>query len=370
MMTLYLVFEALETGALTLDTPMKVSAYAAARPPTKLGVKAGSTLAVKEAIPALITRSANDAAMVIAEHLGGSEARFAEMMTAKAHQLGMAQTTFKNPHGLPDRKRDHRVRHGQARAGAARAFSEPLQLFPDQVVLVPGHDDPTHNNLLKRSEIYDGIKTGYTNASGFNIVTSVSSEGRRLLVVVFGGRSARSRDDYVASLVAAYLPKASTQRSGPLVAGFAPRFKGPSVRPHMAAVPPAVPFPTAKPDVAASRIAQAFADGAGRAVAEAGRGGSSHDPVRAAILQALRDEPRPRGGPFAPSTMKALAQTGPQRPAGMPGASEALSGAAGTWDVQIAVTPSEATARQMLADVRTRLKDAAFEAAGRSPSNA
>ncbi len=167
MMTLYLVFEALETGALTLDTPMKVSAYAAARPPTKLGVKAGSTLAVKEAIPALITRSANDAAMVIAEHLGGSEARFAEMMTAKAHQLGMAQTTFKNPHGLPDPGNVTTASDMAKLALALREhFPNRYSYFQIKSFSFRGTTIPTHNNLLKRSEIYDGIKTGYTNASG------------------------------------------------------------------------------------------------------------------------------------------------------------------------------------------------------------
>ena len=219
MMTLYLVFEALETGSLTLDTRMKVSAFAASRPPTKLGVKAGTTLAVREAIPALITRSANDAAAVIAEQLGGSEARFAEMMTAKAHQLGMSQTNFANPHGLPN-PNNVTTASDIAKLGLAlrEHFPKRYSYFQIKSFSFRGTTIPTHNNLLKRSEIYDGIKTGYTNASGFNIVTSVSSEGKRLLVVVFGGRTARSGDDYVANLVAAYLPKASTEQSGPLVA--------------------------------------------------------------------------------------------------------------------------------------------------------
>ncbi|WP_019996158.1 D-alanyl-D-alanine carboxypeptidase [Aureimonas ureilytica] len=357
MMTLYLVFEALETGSLTLDTRMKVSAFAASRPPTKLGVKAGTTLAVREAIPALITRSANDAAAVIAEQLGGSEARFAEMMTAKAHQLGMSQTNFANPHGLPN-PNNVTTASDIAKLGLAlrEHFPKRYSYFQIKSFSFRGTTIPTHNNLLKRSEIYDGIKTGYTNASGFNIVTSVSSEGKRLLVVVFGGRTARSRDDYVANLVAAYLPKASTEQSGPLVAAFSPRFKGPAVRTHVASLPSDVPYPKAKPDLAASRIAQAFEDGAARTVADVSGGAASQDKVRSAILQALREEPRSRSLLASTPAMKAMAQAELQRPAHMPGTS--VASLSESFDVQIAATPSEATARQLLADVQSRLKTA------------
>jgi D-alanyl-D-alanine carboxypeptidase len=361
MMTLYLVFEALETGALTLDTPMKVSAYAAARPPTKLGLKVGSNLLVKEAIPALITRSANDAAVVIAEQLGGTEARFAEMMTAKARQLGMSRTTFKNPHGLPNPGNVSTASDIAKLAMALREhFPERYAYFQIKSFSFRGKTIPTHNNLLKRSAIFDGIKTGYTNASGFNIATSVSSEGRRLLVVVFGGRTARSRDDYVGSLVQAYLPKASTQRSGPLMAALRPTFKGPAVRSHVASLPSTVPYPTAKPDLVQSRIAQAFGGSSRDAVSAVANKGSSQDSVRVAILQALSEEHRASAAPPPIPTMKAMSGTELQRPVSMPKASVSSSLVASRspsdiWDVQIGATPSQVTARQILAEVQARL---------------
>lgn len=353
MMTLYLTFEALKTGALTLDTPMKVSAYASARPPTKLGLKPGSTLLVKDAIPALITRSANDAAVVLAEQMGGTEEHFAEMMTAKAHQLGMSMTTFKNANGLPNPNNVTTAEDIAKLSIALREhFPERYSYFKIKSFVFRGSTIPNHNNLLKRDEIYDGIKTGYTNASGFNISTSVSSEGKRLLVVVFGGRTARSRDDYVANLVQAYLPKASTERSGPLVAAFSPRYKGPAVRTHVAAVPASVPYPTGKPDMAGSRIAQAF-EGDAKTRTEIADAGS-HDTVRSAIAQALLEEPRAR----AADALKTLTKADLQRAASMSGTLAASQGAAAsTWDVQIVATPSEATARQMLSEVQARLKD-------------
>ncbi|WP_182085953.1 D-alanyl-D-alanine carboxypeptidase [Aureimonas sp. ME7] len=361
MMTLYLVFEALETGALTLDTPMKVSAYAAARPPTKLGLKVGSSLLVKEAIPALITRSANDAAVVIAEQLGGTEARFAEMMTAKARQLGMSRTTFANAHGLPNPGNVSTATDIARLAMALREhFPERYAYFQIKSFSFRGTTIPTHNNLLKRSAIFDGIKTGYTNASGFNIATSVSSEGKRLLIVVFGGRTARSRDDYVGSLVQAYLPKASTRRSGPLMASLRPTFKGPAVRSHAASLPAAVPYPTAKPDLVESRIAQAFGSRSRDEVVVDPNKGSSQDSVRAAILQALSEEPRAKPAQLPVPTMKAMSGTELQRPASMPTASVHSSLVASrsmsdTWDVQIAATPSQATARHILSEVQARL---------------
>jgi len=202
MMTLYLTFEALEDGSLSLSQPLPVSAYAASKPASKLYVKAGSTIPVDKAIDALVIKSANDVAVVVAEALGGSDSRFAQMMTDKARELGMQDTVFRNPNGLPDAgqvttARDMVVlsRH------LMRDFPQYYPRFSRMRFTWQGKTITGHNRLLKSYPGADGLKTGFIRASGFNVATSAVRGDRRLLTVVMGGFSAASRDAHTADLL-------------------------------------------------------------------------------------------------------------------------------------------------------------------------
>ncbi len=202
IMTLYLLFEAIQTNKVSLSTKMKVSKVAAGRSPSKLYLKAGETLTVKNAILALVTKSANDAATVISEHLGGTEREFAKKMTRKARALGMSRTEFKNASGLPNRAQVSTARD-MARLAIAirRDFPQYFHYFSNTQFSWQGRKFKNHNNLLKSFKGTDGIKTGYTNASGFNLVATAERNGVRLIGVVFGGRTSKSRDKHMINLL-------------------------------------------------------------------------------------------------------------------------------------------------------------------------
>ncbi|MFN4273805.1 MAG: D-alanyl-D-alanine carboxypeptidase [Aliihoeflea sp.] len=224
VMTLYLVFEAMEAGRINKNTPIPVSAKAAAEPPSKLGLRAGTTITVENAILALVTRSANDVATAVGEFLGGSEANFARMMTAKARQLGMNSTTFQNAHGLPNNRQVTTARDMAILGLAVREhFPNHYHYFGTRQFNFAGQRIGNHNRLLGRVTGVDGIKTGFIRASGFNLVTSVRTGGRSVVAVVMGGQTGASRDDHMAALIREHLPRASTrQPSQPLVARGAP----------------------------------------------------------------------------------------------------------------------------------------------------
>jgi D-alanyl-D-alanine carboxypeptidase len=214
MMTLYLVFEALESGRIKLNTRVPVSANAAAEQPSKLGVRKGTSFTVEQGIMALVTRSANDCATAFGEFLGGTEARFGKMMTAKARQLGMTRTVYYNAHGLPDARQVTTARD-QARLGVAlrRDFPQYYGYFSTRSFKYGRQVIGNHNRLLGNVYGVDGIKTGFTRASGFNLVTSATADGRSIVAVVMGGRTGGSRDAKMRKLVEAYLPKASRKRT-------------------------------------------------------------------------------------------------------------------------------------------------------------
>jgi D-alanyl-D-alanine carboxypeptidase len=202
MMTLYLVFEALEKGTLTLDQALPVSKRAAGMPPSKLGLDAGDTINVEDAILALTTKSANDVAVVLAEALGRTEIEFAKLMTKRAADLGMTRTTFRNASGLPNRAQKSTARD-MVRLAQALMTSYPqyYHYFSATAFNYQGRTYRSHNRLLKGYEGTDGIKTGYTRASGFNLVSSVQRDGRRVIAAVFGGKTARSRDSHMVKLL-------------------------------------------------------------------------------------------------------------------------------------------------------------------------
>ena len=215
VMTLYLLFERLESGKMTLDTEMPVSEHASEQDPTKLGLRPGSTLRVEDAIKGVVTKSANDAAVVIAEALsGGDEGDFAKMMTRKARALGMTRTVYVNASGLPA---DEQVTTARDQATLARAiqdrFPRYYRYFATEAFNFHGHTVHGHNHLLGSVEGVDGIKTGYTRASGFNLITNLRRGNRHLVGVVMGGRSGGSRDAIMRSLLAENLDKASSTRT-------------------------------------------------------------------------------------------------------------------------------------------------------------
>lgn len=214
MMTLYLTFQALESGRIRLDTPLRVSRKAARQPASKLGLKAGSTIRVYDAVMALVTRSANDVAVVLAEAMGGTTKNFAHLMTKQARVLGMKRTVFKNPHGLPN-KNQYSTAHDMAKLGYALIYHYPgfYPYFSRTSFRYKGKTYKNHNNLMKRYRGMDGIKTGYINASGYNLVASVERGNKRLIGVVFGGRKSKTRDKHMEKILnAAFRKSARTKR--------------------------------------------------------------------------------------------------------------------------------------------------------------
>jgi D-alanyl-D-alanine carboxypeptidase len=202
VMTLYLLFDAIDAGEITLDTQMPVSKAAALQPRMKLGVRRTDVLRVEDAIRALVTRSANDAAVVVAERLAGSQAAFAQRMTAKAQELGMRNTRFMNASGLPNAAQRTTARD-MAMLGQALIKNHPEYYEYFKITGMSWRTSwiRNHNNLLGRVTGVDGIKTGYINASGFNLLSSVERDGKRLIAVVMGGESAAARDAQMAHII-------------------------------------------------------------------------------------------------------------------------------------------------------------------------
>lgn len=219
MMTLYLLFEALEGRSVSLDRPLPVSSYAASKPASKLYVKAGSSIPVEIAIQALVIKSANDVAVVVAEALGGSEEHFARMMTAKARELGMTRTTFRNPNGLPDAGQTTTARDMAILSlRLMQDFPQYYHYFSRTRFNWKGKTITGHNRLLDNYPGADGLKTGFIRASGFNVATSAVRDGRRLLSVVMGGFTAASRDTHMADLLDRGFVRASLYDRGDWIA--------------------------------------------------------------------------------------------------------------------------------------------------------
>jgi D-alanyl-D-alanine carboxypeptidase len=247
VMTLYLLFEQIDRGTLKLDSTIRISAHAAAQKPTKLGLRPGQTISVEDAIKAAVTRSANDIAVAIAETIAGDEENFARLMTAKAHALGMSGTHFVNASGLPDPEQ-LTTAHDLALLGRAieEHFPRYYRYFATRAFYYHGATIANHNHLLDRVEGMDGIKTGYTNASGFNLLTSVKRGGHYIVAVVLGGASAGARDRIMADLIEEQIENTSTIRTASAI--LAPAILAPA--------PPAPP-PPAPPPQETPRYAEA-----------------------------------------------------------------------------------------------------------------
>jgi D-alanyl-D-alanine carboxypeptidase len=392
VMTLYLVFEQLEQGRLRLDTPLRVSARAAAEPPSKLGLRPGSTITVENAILALVTRSANDVASVIAENLGGSVEAFAREMTNTARAMGMSKTVFRNAHGLPDRAQVTTARDLAILAVAVQdRFPEQYKYFQRRSFTFSGTTHRNHNRLLGRVEGVDGIKTGFIRASGFNLMTNAKTRDRHIVTIVLGGRSGAHRDGIVERLVQNNLPRAfagarQTPRmtggravafaAAPAVAAAAPLSILPPVRPadmgrtpvavaSAARVAPTPLDPTQPLDLNAMRPAVASASGAtstttpsslrsvppSNAMAFASTDSTGSIPLPPADIGTSRPLPAVEGSTAASAAP--VASPAPVAPAAPARAAEPRRS---TWVIQIGALDSESAARQVLARAQSQAK--------------
>lgn len=214
MMTLYMTFDLIEKGRLGYGDTIPISAQASAQPPSKLDLDPGDRISVRDAVRALVTKSANDIAVALAEHIGGSEANFARLMTKRARDIGMTKTTFKNASGLPNDEQVTTARDMLTLALRLQDdFPEHYKVFATRAFSYKGASHRNHNTLLYHYRGTDGIKTGYTRASGFNLVTSVHRDGRHLVAAVFGGSTAGSRNAEMRAILDRSFARASTRRT-------------------------------------------------------------------------------------------------------------------------------------------------------------
>src|SRR5436190_481408 len=231
VMTLYLTFEALAAGRIHLDDPVVFSPHASAQSPTKLGVRSGDSISVSDAMSGMATKSANDAAVALAEKLGGTEQRFAALMTLRAQELGMANTRFVNASGLPDSRQITTARDLAILSRAVmRDYPQYYKLFSTTAFVFRGQTLRNHNGLLYRMEGVDGLKTGFTNASGFNLAVSAVRDNRRLIAVIMGGPSVASRDRAAESLLMTGFDLMSRRAAGEQITVAQNYFEPPSMQ--------------------------------------------------------------------------------------------------------------------------------------------
>lgn len=222
LMTLYMLFEQIELGRMTYKTKIRFSAHAVAQSPSKLDVDEGAEIEVLDAIKALVTKSANDVAVAIAEHIAGSEARFAQLMTQKARQLGMKVSTFRNASGLPDRQQVTTAREMIVLALRIQDdYARHYPLFSTRTFTFNGKTYRNHNTLLLRYRGLDGMKTGYIRASGFNLVASARRGKKHVVAVVFGGTTAGRRNAAMQTYLNRGFAKASNARTRPRTVALA-----------------------------------------------------------------------------------------------------------------------------------------------------
>jgi D-alanyl-D-alanine carboxypeptidase len=296
IMTLYLLFEQIEAGKFRLDSRFEVSDHASQQAPSKLGLVPGQTISAEDAIRALVTKSANDAAVVVAEAIGGDEESFARMMTRKARALGMSRTVYTNASGLPDEDQLTSARD-QATLGRAiqDRFPRYYRYFATPSFIYRGHAMRNHNKLLGRVEGVDGIKTGYTRASGFNLVSSVRRGSRHVVAVVLGGASGAARDARMRSLIEQHIASAANNRT---VANVVETTEGVAAAPKLA-----------KPELATRPELRPIRDDAMAPVASAPVEPIEPKPEATAVAtsQVLSRSPKPGSGePINPVKVKTI----------------------------------------------------------------
>jgi len=354
IMTLFLLFEQLESGKIKMSTELPTSAHAAAQAPSKLDLKPGETIKVETAIRSIVTKSANDVAVVIAEALGGDEINFAKLMNAKARALGMKHTTYQNASGLPDAKQISTARD-QAILGRAiqDRFPNYYRYFSTQNFEFRGKEIRNHNHLLGSIEGVDGIKTGYVRESGFNIVTSVRRAGRHIVAVVFGGRSAEARDARMRALIDNNINVAAVKRTAPpMIEGLemaAAHAKEPKVKEQTAAIP----MPKAAP-VSAPALAPVPA--AAPVVAEAPVLGST-DPIKPNAVKTFTVQPGTTRvaslSPLPPDSRKLIPAPATATPASVTTIALAQSAAASDTTASPASVTTVASAKSASAPAAT-----------------
>ncbi len=337
MMTLYMVFEALEKGTWTLDKKLTASKKAASQPQTNIALRVGDKLTVEQAIKALVTRSANDAALVLAESLGKTDWNFGVMMTNKARSLGMKNTVFRNPHGLPD-SRQYTTAYDMALLGIAlrRDFPQYYHFFTTRSFTYKGRTYGSHNRVLDRYPGVDGIKTGYINASGFNLVSSVKRDGVTMVAVVMGGITGASRDNHMVTLLKKHFPTlVAMKKQGTAGTAYAQATTQAANLNAGVANPSDAPAPQLKPSTSGPQASIALAQPASQAT----RNALSAEALDERVLASAENRPAPRAA-FA---YKSVA------PAATPDASEpALAPKAGSPVVRVAYTPPAAARSQTL----------------------
>ena len=349
MMTLYVLFEEMERGRFSRKSRLKISKNAASQPPTRIGLRAGQTIKVDAAIRAMAVKSANDVAVVVAENVSGSVAAFARRMTRTARAIGMKNTTFRNPSGLPD----------NAQKTTARDMALLGRALQDRFPQYYGYFSTRHfswgkrkyrntNRLLGAVRGVDGIKTGYIRASGFNLVTSVSRDGRKIVAVVMGGRTGKSRNAQMKKLISRYLRKAKRgKRTTPLLLARS-----------ISKIPP---LPKSRPQSRATDIATpnliTNAIGSPAMVS----GANATDPIGDRIAGAARNAKLGYArSPSSERTRLAAIVKINARSRAPSAATPSPSGQGpppGGWHVQIGATPSEDAARRLLSDARGRAGD-------------
>jgi D-alanyl-D-alanine carboxypeptidase len=342
MMTLYIVFQELKAGRLKLSTPLRVSRRAAAMAPSKLGLKPGSTITVEQAIKALVIKSANDAAAVVGENLaGGSESAFAARMTRVARSIGMRRTTFKNASGLPNPAQVTTARD-MATLGLRlmRDYPQYYPYFRSTSFVFKGRVIRGHNRLVGRFPGTDGIKTGYVNASGYNLVTSTKRGGKRVVGVVIGATSSGRRNAHMMTIISRALPKAD---DGNTIAALAGSSKG--VINPLARKAPVVAEKSAEaavPEDDKDLLAAVAAEAAVNTAEEADEGDDSNNApevIEAKLVETLKAK---RKIPFE------IKKTGDLTVSSLPE----------TYTVQIGMFPSKAAAQSALANMRVKNTDA------------
>jgi len=379
MMTLYLTFEALSQGKANVNDVLTISPRAASQPPSKLGLAAGQTITLDDAMRATAVRSANDMALAIGEHIGGSEARFTNMMTLKAEQLGMSQTRYYTANGLPDARQLTSARDQAILARAImRDFPQYYSYFGLHDWAYNGRNYRNTNGLLPTGRGYDGMKTGYTNASGYNLAASAVRDGRRLITIVLGGRSTASRNAHVAELMDTGFEVERRRSQGERIQVAQTFFEqrgfgvgGVSADAPIAyasvnddedgigaesttavaytAAPPPAALPTrvapAPSERAASQRAAATAQAIGQTAASSSNNRAPHN-VTASLNGA------PSSAAVAPSTTPRRATPPPAREP----ARAAARTPAGRWAVQVGAFREEKVANDWLAEVNRRFR--------------
>ena len=356
MMTLYLLFEDVKAGRITLDTKLPVSAHAARQPPSNVGLKAGQSIRAEDAIKVLVTKSANDVAAVVGEALSGSVSAFAKRMTGKARQLGMTRTTFRNASGLPDPKQVTTARD-MATLGLRiqRDFPEMYKAFSLRSYTYSGRSYRNHNGLLGKVGGMDGIKTGYIRASGFNLCASVERDNKRIVAVVMGGRTAASRNHYMAGLIEDMFRTAKLTRSGAIAtnAGSPPGLAAAEIK--VAGLPPPLPRNkplTGEPEAAAvvMALAEEGSDDAGEAAVVA----AAADATLVATIASISEDilPAEAAGSDLPqiTAAKAGVVVASASPAAGTGRETVLMKSG--WTIQIGAFPSQEGAHSRLAAAR------------------